>query len=108
MEEIQASMATMTSVISVSYTAPEVLRGEQASSASDRWSFGAILYEMVTGEPAFGGRNAVEAGTRILGGILPQGLDGVEGEVLTGCWRAGVEERFGVDEVLGLIGNWSG
>jgi len=31
------------------WTAPEVLRGEPSTSASDVWSFGVVLYEMFTG-----------------------------------------------------------
>jgi hypothetical protein len=37
------------------YTAPEVLRGQRADSRSDIFSFGAILYEMLTGRAAFEG-----------------------------------------------------
>src|SRR5262245_42848691 len=36
-----------------SYTAPEVSRGEAADTRSDIFGFGAILYEMLTGERAF-------------------------------------------------------
>lgn len=37
------------------YLAPEQLRGQPASVASDIWSLGALLYEMVTGKKAFEG-----------------------------------------------------
>ena len=35
------------------YTAPEVLRGRMADARSDIYSFGAIVYEMITGSPLF-------------------------------------------------------
>ncbi|HLK49382.1 MAG TPA: protein kinase [Bryobacteraceae bacterium] len=37
------------------YTAPEVLRGRVADARSDIFSFGSILFEMVTGRPPFEG-----------------------------------------------------
>lgn len=35
------------------YAAPELLRGEPADTLADVWSLGAILCELLTGEPAF-------------------------------------------------------
>jgi len=45
------------------YTAPEVVQGYPADSRSDIFSFGAIVYEMLTGHPAFAGdtRDALAA-----------------------------------------------
>ncbi|HJT90848.1 MAG TPA: protein kinase, partial [Mycobacterium sp.] len=37
------------------YMAPEVLRGEPASAASDIWSLGVLLYEAASGSQPFGG-----------------------------------------------------
>ena len=37
------------------YMAPEVLRGEPASAASDIWSLGVLLYETASGNQPFGG-----------------------------------------------------
>jgi hypothetical protein len=42
------------------YTAPEVLQGETADSRSDIFSFGAIVFEMLTGRRAFDGENQTE------------------------------------------------
>ena len=41
----------------VRYMAPEQLEGREADARSDIFAFGAIVYEMVTGEKAFEGRN---------------------------------------------------
>ena len=42
------------------YMAPEQWRGETPGPASDLFATGAVLYEMVTGQPAFAGRTAIE------------------------------------------------
>jgi non-specific serine/threonine protein kinase len=42
------------------YMAPEMLGGEPVGPATDIFALGAILFEMLTGRPAFGGRTVLE------------------------------------------------
>jgi len=48
------------------YMAPEVLQGAEADPRSEIFSFGCVLYEMVTGRRAFEGKSQFS----VLGAIL--------------------------------------
>lgn len=39
------------------YMAPEVIKGEEYDSKCDWWSLGAVLYDLITGNPPFTGNN---------------------------------------------------
>jgi eukaryotic-like serine/threonine-protein kinase len=59
----------------VGYMSPEQVGGQSVDHRSDIFSFGAILYEMVTGRKAFRGRTAVETMSAILKDQPPQVTD---------------------------------
>ncbi len=48
------------------YMAPEVFQGAEADARSDIFSFGCVLYEMVTGRRAFEGKSQLSVATAIL------------------------------------------
>jgi eukaryotic-like serine/threonine-protein kinase len=48
------------------YIAPEVLQGMEADARSDLFSFGCVLYEMITGRRAFEGKSQLSVFTAIL------------------------------------------
>ena len=50
----------------VAYMSPEQVRGQPVDRRSDIFSFGALLYEMLTGRKAFQGDTAAETMARIL------------------------------------------
>jgi serine/threonine protein kinase len=50
----------------VGYMSPEQANGEKVDFRSDQFSFGAILYEMVTGKRAFQGKTAIDTLSAIL------------------------------------------
>jgi non-specific serine/threonine protein kinase len=57
-----AATRTQTGVVmgTPRYMAPEVVRGEPVDTRTDLFAAGAILFEMLSGRPAFAGRTAVE------------------------------------------------
>ena len=50
----------------LSYMAPEVLRGREADQRSDVWALGVVLYEAATGRLPFRGDTAFEVSTAIM------------------------------------------
>ena len=84
----------------VAYMAPEQLRGKSVDHRSDIFSFGAILYEMLTGIRAFHGETEVDTMTAVLREEPPSAnLDQASippayQEVLKHCLEKEPDERF--------------
>ena len=84
----------------VGYMSPEQVRGLPADPRSDIFSFGAVLYEMLSGERAFRGDSAVETMNSILkedppdlashARDLPAGLE----RIVQHCLEKDAEQRF--------------
>ena len=81
------------------YMAPEQVRGEAATPRSDIFAFGAVLYEMLTGQRAFDGSTTVEAMTAILNADPPDPSPGravpaVLDRIVRRCLEKRPDERF--------------
>jgi serine/threonine-protein kinase len=48
------------------YMSPEQVKGEDVDTRCDVWAFGCVLYEMLTGRPAFAGRSVSEVVAAVL------------------------------------------
>src|SRR4029453_1607395 len=46
----------------IDYLAPEVIRGDEPTAASDIYAFGCLVYACVAGGPPFGGRGLLQIG----------------------------------------------
>ncbi|HUM01217.1 MAG TPA: protein kinase [Thermoanaerobaculia bacterium] len=84
----------------VGYMSPEQVRGEPADHRSDIFSFGVVLYEMLSGRKAFGGASGVETMNAILNedpaalvvtkGQMPPALE----RLVHHCLEKSPENRF--------------
>jgi serine/threonine protein kinase len=82
------------------YMSPEQVRGKLADPRSDIFSFGAILYELLSGKKAFQGGSAADTMSAILnadppdlsasGKTVPPGLE----RIVRHCLEKSPEERF--------------
>ena len=82
------------------YISPEQVRGQKADQRSDIFSFGAVLYETLSGERAFGGHSAADRASAILkedppdllssGRNVPAALD----RIVRHCLEKDPEHRF--------------
>ncbi len=74
------------------YMAPEQARGKSVDKRADIWAFGAVLYEMLTGKPAFEGETVSDIIAEILGKDpdwegLPRQTPGGVRRLLARCLR---------------------
>ena len=64
MTGMETMTATGALVGSPAYMSPEQSRGHEVGPATDLWSLGTMLYEMVTGMVPFGGKDPVHGHRR--------------------------------------------
>lgn len=85
-----------------SYMSPEQTKGEEADARSDIFSFGLVLYEMLSGRRAFARKSAVETMAAILRDE-PAPLDGPPEicAIVARCLRKLPAERFQTIEEVG-------
>ena len=82
------------------YMSPEQLRGQKADRRSDIFSFGAVLYEMLSGQSAFRRATAADTASAILKeeppGLLTTGrnIPAILDDIVRHCLEKNPEERF--------------
>jgi len=75
------------------YMSPEQVRGERATEASDVWSLGATLHELVSGRPPFEAAGLVELLAKILADD-PAPLPGELGAIASKCLERDPSRRY--------------
>ncbi|MGC1451302.1 MAG: protein kinase, partial [Candidatus Sulfotelmatobacter sp.] len=94
------------------YMAPEVLQGQEADARSDIFSFGCVLYEMITGRRAFEGKSQLSVMSAILekdpeplGALQPTAPPALDYAVQT-CLEKNPDNRFQTAHDLKLQLAW--
>ena len=82
------------------YMAPEQARGRSADKRSDMWSFGCVLFEMLTGKRAFAGDDVAETLAAVIKGqpdwaTLPNDTPPGIRRLLRRCLTKDARERLG-------------
>ena len=83
-----------------SYMAPEQVRGEPADARTDIFAFGAVLYEMISGQRAFRRETPAETMTAVLKEDPPELLDATHpvspalDRIVRRCLEKNAEQRF--------------
>jgi serine/threonine protein kinase len=80
------------------YMSPEQARGRRVDKRTDIFSFGSVLYEMLTGKPAFGGEDLTDILSRVLQrepdwSLLPSDLPPRAHELLVRCLEKDLKKR---------------
>jgi eukaryotic-like serine/threonine-protein kinase len=81
------------------YMSPEQARGEMAGREADAWSFGVVLYEMLTGNSPFAGPTATDTLVQVLTASpdlsrLPPGTPPAVHRLIRRCLERSLAERW--------------
>lgn len=82
------------------YIAPEVIKGEEYDSKCDWWSLGAVVYDLITGNPPFTGNNNKRIMDKVVKNKVtyPIYVSQFGREFLQKLLQKSVEKRLNIDE----------
>jgi serine/threonine protein kinase len=88
------------------WTAPEIIRGEKYDERVDIYSFGIVMWELLTRKQPYAGRNFMGVSLDVLEGKRPQ----IPGDCPQGfaklmkkCWHASPDKRPQMEHVLAAL-----
>ena len=99
---IKEENATMTRCGTPCWTAPEIIRGEKYDERADVFSFGIIMWQVVTRKEPYAGRNFMGVSLDVLEGKRPQIPNDCQAEfrkVMKKCWHASADKRPTMEHV---------
>lgn len=82
------------------YIAPEVIKGEEYDSKCDWWSLGAVVYDLITGNPPFTGNNNKRIMDKVVKNKVtyPIYISQFAREFLQKLLQKSVEKRLNIDD----------
>ena len=93
------------------YIAPEVLRGKPYTKAADIYSFGIIMWEMISGVPAYHDiPHDLNLSLNICRGIRPEIIEGTMPEyveLMKRCWDVDPGRRPTANELKNIFAEWA-
>jgi serine/threonine protein kinase len=96
-----SAAATQQGVIlgTAAYMSPEQARGKPVDRRADIWAFGAVLFEMLTGQTAFQGEDVSETLASVIKGdsnltLLSENIHPRVREVITRCLQKDIRRRY--------------
>lgn len=89
------------------YTAPEMLRGDAATTLADAWALGIIAYVAITGELPVKVRDAFEFESAVRRGLpsLPEGTPPVLQQAYAGLTQTSPRQRWSSSRVVQVLGS---
>eukprot|EP00003_Mantamonas_plastica_P016877 TRINITY_DN2822_c2_g3_i1.p1 TRINITY_DN2822_c2_g3~~TRINITY_DN2822_c2_g3_i1.p1 ORF type:complete len:355 (+),score=138.19 TRINITY_DN2822_c2_g3_i1:39-1067(+) len=111
MARVREQSNTMTGNVGTpQWMSPELLVGEKYDETTDVYSFAMVLWEMITGEVPFAGKNAMQIITKMVidptyREPLPEDLNNEIRQLVTECWAPNAENRPSFKEVFLRLDN---
>ncbi|KAH0456057.1 hypothetical protein IEQ34_013964 [Dendrobium chrysotoxum] len=105
--KISTVLTTKNGIGTPQWMAPEVLRGEYSSEKSDVFSFGVILWELMTESIPWNHLNAMQV-VGVVGFMdqrldIPQGIDPMVAAIISDCWASDPLQRPSFQDLVGRL-----
>jgi serine/threonine protein kinase len=103
---IKEENATMTRCGTPCWTAPEIIRGEKYDERVDVYSFGVIMWQVLTRREPYAGRNFMGVSLDVLEGKRPQIPNDCPQDfrkVMKKCWHADRDKRPLMEHIVSFF-----